>query len=130
MEKIQTLSHPVLPKSIPKQTKIAINSTSGIFMMALNSIIFLQSDGPYTTVYSSDCEHIVSSKNLMVYDHLLAPFGFFRVHRSYLISISKIVKYVKSDGGYLIMSNGARVDVSAKRREELLAKLSAEVLFL
>jgi two-component system LytT family response regulator len=130
MQNIQPFDRPVLPESINKQTKIAINSTSGIFMVELNSIIFLQSDGPYTTIYSSAGENIVSSKNLMVYDNLLAPFGFFRVHRSYLISISKIVQYVRSDGGYVIMSNGARVDVSAKRREELLAKLSAEVLFL
>ncbi len=110
--------------------KIAINSASGMLMIELEQIIFLQSDGPYTTIYSEISDKIVSSKNLKEFDDLLSPFGFFRIHRSYLVNLLHISKYIKSDGGYVIMSNGERVDVSSKKKEDLIEKLSALVLFI
>ncbi|HXC07030.1 MAG TPA: LytTR family DNA-binding domain-containing protein [Bacteroidia bacterium] len=122
--KTERESHHLAPR------KVAINSASGMLLIELENIIFLQSDGPYTTIYSEFTDKIVSSRNLKEFDDLLSPYGFFRIHRSYLVNLLQIVKYVKADGGYVIMSNGERVDVSTKKKEELLEKLATQVLFL
>jgi DNA-binding LytR/AlgR family response regulator len=137
---IETISHsaPAVPASRKVESfqhrtgprKVAINSATGMLLIELENIIFLQSDGPYTTIYSEFTDKIVSSKNLKEFDDLLCPHGFFRIHRSYLVNLLQIVKYVKSDGGYVIMTNGERVDVSSKKKEELMEKLADQVLFL
>ena len=54
---------------------------------------------------------------------MLEPYSFLRVHRSYLVNLNEIEKYIKGEGGYLVMSDGNNVDVSKQRKEALLQKL-------
>jgi two-component system LytT family response regulator len=110
--------------------KIAISTATTIIVLEIEKIIYLQSDGPYTKFTSKDNPEILSSKHLKEYEDLLTEFGFFRIHRSYLVNLSEIKQYSKSDGGYVIMSNGDRVDVSDKKKNELINKLSSQVIFI
>jgi two-component system LytT family response regulator len=117
----------VLLSNIQKQKnpqKIAISSMTGLIFMNINEIIFLQSDGPYTTIHSINANKIISSKHLKEYDDLLVDFGFFRVHRSYLVNLAEIKQFVRADGGYLIMSNGDKVDVADSKKASLIAKIA------
>jgi len=41
-----------------------------------------------------------------------------------MININEVEKYVKGEGGYLIMSDGSAINVSRSRKELLLKKLS------
>jgi len=54
---------------------------------------------------------------------MLEDYSFLRVHHSYLINLNEIEKYIKGDGGYLIMSDGTNIDVSRSRKEMLIKKL-------
>ena len=56
---------------------------------------------------------------------MLEDHTFTRVHNSYIVNINEIEKYIKGEGGYLIMSDGSSVDVSRSRKDALLKKLSA-----
>jgi two-component system LytT family response regulator len=62
---------------------------------------------------------------LKEYEELLEPQGFFRIHHSHMIQLDKIVKYVKGSGGYVVMKNGTSLDVSARRKDEFLKKLTS-----
>jgi two-component system LytT family response regulator len=110
--------------------KIAISTASSMIVIEIEKIIYLESDGPYTKFFLGDNSEILSSKHLKEYEDLLTEYGFFRAHRSYLINLSEIKQYSKSDGGYVIMSNGNRVDVSDKKKAELLTQLSNQVIFI
>ena len=57
---------------------------------------------------------------------MLEDFAFIRVHNSYLVNINEIEKYVKGEGGYLVMSDGTTVNVSRSRKELLLKKFLNE----
>jgi len=57
---------------------------------------------------------------------MLEDYTFTRVHNSYIVNINEIEKYIKGEGGYLIMSDGSSVDVSRSRKDALLKKLSAK----
>jgi two-component system, LytTR family, response regulator len=48
---------------------------------------------------------------------------FLRVHHSWLVNLNEVTKYVRGDGGYLIMSDGTSVNVSRNKKESLLKKL-------
>ncbi len=55
---------------------------------------------------------------------MLEDFMFMRVHHSYLVNLNEIRKYIKGEGGNLIMSDGSSVDVSRSKKEQLLKNYS------
>ena len=48
---------------------------------------------------------------------------FVRVHRCYLANLNEVEKYVKGEGGYLVMSDGTSIDVARNKKEVLMKKL-------
>jgi len=54
---------------------------------------------------------------------MLEEYSFLRVHNSYLVNLNQIDKYIKGEGGYLVMSDGSAIDVSRSKKEILLNKL-------
>ena len=56
-------------------------------------------------------------------EELLSDYSFLRVHNSFLVNLNEIEKYLKGEGGYLVMSDGTTIDVSRSKKEVLLKKL-------
>jgi len=63
----------------------------------------------------------VVSKTLKYFEEALSGLGFARVHKSYLVNVNHVVKYVKGKGGSVILNNGCEVMVSASKKAELLS---------
>ncbi|MEP7375431.1 MAG: LytTR family DNA-binding domain-containing protein [Chitinophagaceae bacterium] len=61
--------------------------------------------------------------NLKDIEELLEEYSFTRVHRCYLVNLNEVEKFVRGEGGYLVMSDGSTIDVSRNKKEELLKKL-------
>jgi len=55
---------------------------------------------------------------------LLSEHRFFRIHKSYLVNLNEIKRYIRGDGGQVVMSNGITVDVSKRKKESFLNTLS------
>ncbi len=111
------------------QKKIAISTNTGIIVIEIKEIVYCKADGPYTTIYFATGE-LISSTHLKEFENLLVEFGFFRLHKSYLVNLSEIKKYKKSEDAYVIVSNGHQVNVSDKKKDELIQKLSTQVIFV
>ena len=60
-------------------------------------------------------------------EELLEDFCFLRVHHSFVVNINEVEKYVKGEGGYLIMCDGSKIDVSRSRKESLLKNCTMKV---
>ncbi len=104
--------------------QIAISSSDGLLFIKIDNIIYLRGDGAYTYFFLKSGERITTSKNLKEYEDLLSDYDFFRVHKSSLIHLHEMKKYVRGEGGYVVMSNGDSVDVSKRRKENFLNALS------
>ena len=115
---LQKLNHPVLPVH-----KIAIPTMEGLQMIFVESVISCFADGNYTTFLLKDKQKITASRTLKEIEEMLEDYAFARVHHSYLINLNEVEKYIKGEGGYLLMSDGSSVDVSRSRKEMLLKKL-------
>jgi len=105
--------------------KIVLKDSESIHFVRLNDIVYCEADGPYTTFFLINKEKIIISRTLKEFDDLLDMKGFLRTHKTYLVNISKIVKFNKMDGGALIMENGMEVPVSQRKKEEVMAILKA-----
>ncbi len=66
----------------------------------------------------------VASKNLGYYEEIIAPNGFIRIHNYYVVNCSKIKKYIKAKTGLIELTNGARLEVSNKRKDDLFKILN------
>jgi len=100
--------------------KIALPTLEGLLFVRVSDIIYCESNGPYTKFFLKQPDKIITSKHLKEYEDLLSEYSFFRIHKSYLINLQEIQKYIRGDGGQLIMSNGAAINVSKQRKEGFL----------
>jgi two-component system LytT family response regulator len=103
--------------------KIALPSMEGLQMIDVNSIISCASDSNYTIFFTRNKKKLVVSRTLKEIEEMLEEYPFLRVHNSYLINLNEIDKYVKGEGGYLVMSDGSTIDVSRSKKDMLLNKL-------
>jgi two-component system LytT family response regulator len=113
-ESYQNLLENLEPEN--KTKKIALPDNSGITFVDIDDIIRCESDGNYTRFFLATGRKILVSKTLGEFENLLSDEGFFRVHRSHLINLSKITRFQKSDGGHVELSDGSKVEVSRRKR--------------
>ena len=104
--------------------KIAVPETDGLIFIDVDEIIRCESDGNYTKIYLKNEKRIVSSKTLGDYDGILKNNDFFRTHRSHLINLNEIHKFVKGDGGYILMSDKSEVEISRRKKQDFLVRLA------
>ncbi|MBI1184279.1 response regulator [bacterium] len=103
--------------------KIALPSSDGLTFINVQDIIRCQADGSYTHFFLKDHKKILVSKKIKEYEELLTPYGFVRVHHSHLINLNEVAKYVRGDGGYVVMTDGETVYVSKRKKEDFMAAL-------
>ena len=103
--------------------KIAIPTMEGLQMVTVDNILYCASDSNYTVLTLKDHQKVVASRTLKEIEELLEEYSFLRVHHSSLVNLNEISKYVKGEGGYLVMSDNASINVSRSRKESLLKKL-------
>jgi len=104
-------------------SKIAIPTMEGLQMVAVDHILYCSSDSNYTILTLKDQQKVVASRTLKEIEELLEDHSFLRVHHSHVVNLNEVNKYVKGEGGYLVMSDGSSVNVSRSRKEGLLKKL-------
>lgn len=119
-EQLQVLFSNIKPEPSAKPAKIGLSSKQRVEFVFPHDIISCTSDSNYTSIQLSSGEKRLLSKTLKDVEEMLAPYSFFRTHHSHLVNLEHIEEYIRTDGGYLIMSNGTHIPVSRNRREELL----------
>jgi two-component system LytT family response regulator len=115
MQKIHQPSTPI--------NKIAMPTMEGLQLIPVESIISCESDSNYTILQLKNNKKLIVSRTLKEIEELLDEHSFIRVHRCYLANLNEVDKYVKGEGGYLVMSNGATIDVSRNKKEALMNRL-------
>jgi two-component system LytT family response regulator len=103
--------------------KISIATTEGIIFINTTDIVYIEASGSYSKVFLRNGDPVLTSKNLKEFEEMLSQQSFFRVHHSYIVNTNEIKRYLKGDGGFVIMSNAAELPVSKRRKEEFILRL-------
>jgi two-component system, LytTR family, response regulator len=124
MQQFDALFHNL--KNIQKDLKkIALPTANGLTVFTLNEIVYCQAEINYTYFFLVTKNKILGTKTLKEYEELLDDYDFIRVHKSYLINLHHVKNYSRGEGGTVTMSNGDVVEVSRRKKEEFLNRLSA-----
>jgi two-component system, LytTR family, response regulator len=103
--------------------RLTLPTSDGLVFIAIDDIIRLESDSNYTTFYLTKKERIVVSRTLGEYEPILTAQNFCRVHHSHIINMVHLKRYFKNDGGYAEMSDGSKVEISRRKKDDFMAKL-------
>jgi two-component system LytT family response regulator len=101
--------------------KIAVATTGGYELIPVEEVIRCEARDNYTCFFLKNNRAVLASRTLKDVEEQLVPFNLFlRVHHSSLINLNEIVKYTKGEGGFVTMSDGSVVNVSRRKKEELM----------
>lgn len=99
---------------------LAVANTDGLNFIKISDIIYLEASNSYTYIYTNDGQKSVVSKTLAVFEELLDMQHFFRAHKSYIINLKSVKKYIRGEGGEIIMQNGTNISLSRNQKQTFL----------
>ncbi|MBK8109515.1 MAG: response regulator transcription factor [Saprospiraceae bacterium] len=110
-------------KNIKNFNKIAIPTLDGFSFFDLNELIHLDADSNYTLLHFTENRKILASRTLKEFEDQLEEERFIRLHNSHLVNVSFITRYIKGEGGQVVLANGKIIDVSRRKKADLMKML-------
>ncbi|QXV63754.1 response regulator transcription factor [Mucilaginibacter sp. 21P] len=104
--------------------KIPFPNRTGIDYLSPDEIIYCVAEGSYTNILLTNGKRLLFSKPLRIVQNKLCPYGFERVHHSFLINLSKISRVVHGDN-VIIMENGEALNLARSRKEHFLKRFNS-----
>ena len=103
--------------------KLAISALDGVYFVELTEIVRLEAEDNYTHIFLKNGSKITASKTIKAYEGRLKELNFYRVHKRHVINMNFMQKFVKGDGGYLVMDDGMKIEVSRRRRPAFMEQM-------
>jgi two-component system LytT family response regulator len=106
-----------------QSNRIAISHTKGLKIVDDNTITHLEANGNCTTIYFDDGTRYLDTRTLKIYENLLNPNKFCRVHKSHIINLDLLKEYVNEDGHFAVLKGGMRIPVARNRVTDFVKML-------
>jgi two-component system, LytTR family, response regulator len=104
--------------------KISAPTSDGLVFIRTANLLRCEADNSYTHIYMEDgTRHYISKKLIEFEKSLTSDSRFFRVHKSHIVNLTKVERYIRGEGGELVMSDGKHIPVSREQKKELLERL-------
>ena len=107
-----------------QEDKIAISTTEGLEFIAIKNILHIESNSNYSKIFFQNNRTLTVTKLLKDFEDMLLPYHFYRVHNSHLINLNYIQKYLRGNGGRVIMQDGTEIEVARRKKEEFLKMIA------
>jgi len=106
-----------------KLKHIALPTQTGFNFVEVASIVRVEADGSYSRLFFIKSDPVLVSHNLKYFENLLKDHSFYRVHHSHLVNLSMVIRYYNGKGGYLSLQDGSSVEVSKRRKTDMIKEL-------
>lgn len=116
-----------LKKADDNFQKITLPTGNAFEIVNLKDIVRCEADTSYTVFYLSDKRKLMVSAGLKQYEELLPEKDFIRVHHHHLINMNHVLRFLKVDGGYAVMSDGSQIEISRRKKDAFLEKLNNNI---
>lgn len=102
-----------------KISRIAIPTAEGLQFILLEQILYLEANANYTNLFLPAGKHVVS-RSLKEFEDMLPTDCFIRIHHSYIINKNAVERYIRGEGGQVVLQNGSVLDVSKRKKLDFL----------
>jgi hypothetical protein len=110
-----------------KVKKIPIATLEGVLLFPVSDIVRVEAMGSYANVYFFNRQKMVASRSLADFEQQLKEYdNFFKVHKSHIINLNFVTKYVRGEGGVVFMEDGSEVDVARRVKPDFLRAMGLE----
>ncbi len=107
-----------------KYNKITVHTTKGMQFIPIQNILWIASDNSYSTLHLEQGNSIVTSRSIGDFEEMLLAYDFCRIHNSIMINLQHLQEYIKGEGGTVILTNGKELEVSRRKKADLMALIS------
>lgn len=107
----------------PQGRKLVLPLMEGFDVVRMSDVLYCEAEDNFTCFFFTDGRKSLICRHLKYYEPLLEPFGFCRIHRSYIVNLEYVKRYIKGKGGSVIMENGREIMVSNQKKDELLKRI-------
>lgn len=123
-EQIELLLQNIQQAPRPTVQRVALTTGDGLIFVSTKDILYCEAESNYTAVVLEGGKKVLVSKVLKDIEEVLAGADFYRIHNSFVINLNHIKKYVRGDGGYVVMNNDVTLGISRSRRQEFMELFS------
>ncbi|HVU97647.1 MAG TPA: LytTR family DNA-binding domain-containing protein [Puia sp.] len=103
--------------------KIAVPTWEGLEFILIRNVVRIESSSNYSRLFFVNGESLLVTRQLKEFEEMLTPFRFCRVHNIHLINLQYVKKYIRGEGGSVIMENGDEIDVSRRKKDDFLRQI-------
>lgn len=100
--------------------KISVHCRNELIIVETHTITRLEADSNYTHIYTVDGRKITSAKTLKEYEHQLPVSNFYRIHKTIVINMQHVEKFVRGEDAYIIMKDKSCLEISRRRKTDFL----------
>ena len=122
-ELTETLLYNIGKAGQPSEMRLCLPTMKGFIILKLEDILYCEAERSYTIFHLEDGKTVTVSRPLAEYETMLIDTPFFRVHKSFLINLHHVKEYQRGEGGTVIMSNKAEIEVSRRKKDLFLARI-------
>ena len=116
-----------LEQKSQERRQIAVPSGNGLDFLKVDTIIYLEASANYTNIFMNDGRKFVVSRTLKDFEELLPQDTFIRIHHSHIINKNFAEKYIRGEGGQVVLSNGAVLDISKRKKADFLKAIKGAI---
>jgi len=95
----------------------------GFLVIKLPEILYCEAQDNFTCLCMTDGQKHLICRKLKFYENTFSQHGFCRVHRSFMINLEYVKRYIKGKGGMVILENGKEIPVANARKGAFLEQL-------
>lgn len=105
--------------------KVAISHTKGIKLIDIEDIMYLEASGNCTVLYFNDGSRYLDTRTLKIYEGILNPSIFYRIHKSHIVNMNYLKEYLNEDGHFAVLKNGKLLSVARNRVSNFVKTLKS-----
>jgi two-component system, LytTR family, response regulator len=122
-ERTKALLHNLGMAGNPAEMRLCLPTLKGFIVLKLDDIIYCEAERSYTIFHLEGNKTVTVSKPLLEYDQILKDTAFLRIHKSFLVNLHHVKEYQRGEGGLVIMSDNAEIEVSRRKKDQFLMKI-------
>ncbi len=103
--------------------RLVVPTLHGYVMLERLKVMYMAAEGAYTKIFLQDGTNFLVSNAIGTYEDKLPFPSFVRIHRSFMVNLRFIKEYIRGRGGYVLLQDGTHLNVSVRRKSDLLKAL-------